>query len=118
MRVNLVELIGEDCLSLDEGEKLYQALYPEIKKGNPVELDFTGVKSIITPFLNACFGKLLEGFEKETLMEKINFCHISTEQLKKVNQFIDGADRRGTDTTLREMMTDMFEEDELGESGL
>jgi hypothetical protein len=37
-------------------------------KGYTVELDFEGVKLVLTPFLNTCFGKLLEQFGREVTM--------------------------------------------------
>ena len=115
MRVKLTELIGEKCESIDDGEKLYQAIHKEIQAGSAVELDFTGVRSIITPFLNASIGKLLDLFEKETLMEKLILCHISEDHLRRVNEFIDGKQQMNSEKTTLDMMKEMFAEDDLGD---
>ena len=117
MKIELFKLIGETGSSIDDGEKLYQPLYSELKNGSAVDLDFGGVKQIFTPFLNSSFGRLLNYFEKETLMEKINLCHIDEAHLRRVNEFIDRKEQMNTDAAAREMMQDMFEEDELSESG-
>jgi STAS-like domain of unknown function (DUF4325) len=115
MRVKLADVIGEKCESLDDGAKLYQAIHKELQSGAAVELDFSGVQSIITPFLNASIGNLLDLFEKETLMEKLVLCHISEDHLRRVNEFIDFKHQMNSDKTTREMMKDMFEEDDLGD---
>lgn len=115
MRVKLAEEIGEKCESLDDGAKLYQAIHKQIQNGAAVELDFSGVRSIITPFLNASIGKLLDIFEKETLMEKLVLCHISEDHLRRVNEFIDFKHQANSEKTTLEMMKDMFEEDDLGD---
>jgi peroxiredoxin family protein len=117
MRIELFKLVGETVSSIDDGEKLYKLLHPELKKGDSVDLDFGGVKQIFTPFLNSSFGRLLDHFEKETLMEKINLCHIDEAHLRRVNEFIDRKEQMNTDVAAREMMQDMFGEDELSESG-
>ena len=111
----MAELIGENCESIDDGGKLYQPLIEEMKNGRTVELDFTGVRSVITPFLNASIGKLLDLFEKETLMEKLILCHISPDHLRRINEFIDFRHRQNSEATTRELMQDMFEEDDLGD---
>jgi|GEM_PF-396289 len=115
MNIKMAELIGENCESIDDGEKLYQSLISELRNGRAVELDFTDVQSVITPFLNASIGKLLDLFEKETLMEKLVLCHISEDHLRRINEFIDFKHRKNLEATTRDLMRDLFEEDELGE---
>lgn len=118
MKVELVKLIGKNCESIDDGRKLHQVIHPEIVQGASVELDFAGVESIITPFLNASLGKLLDLFEKETLMQRLVLCHISEEHLKRVNEYIDRKDQQNLEATTRDLMVDLFEEDELSDSGM
>jgi len=115
MRVKLAEVIGEKCESIDDGGRLYQAIHEEIQNGRAVELDFSGVRSVITPFLNASIGKLLDLFEKETLMEKLILCHISEDHLRRVNEFIDFKYQMASDKTTLDMMKELFEEDDLGD---
>jgi uncharacterized protein DUF4325 len=115
MKIKMAELIGEKCESIDDGEKLYQMLISELRNGRAVELDFTGVHSVITPFMNASLGKLLDLFEKETLMEKLILCHISADHLRRVNEFIDFKHKKNLEVTTRELMQDLFAEDELGD---
>ena len=115
MRVQIEEVVGENCESIDDGSKLYQAIYKELQSGAAVELDFTGVRSVITPFLNASIGKLLDLYEKETLMEKLVLCHISQDHLRRVNEFIDFRHKMNSEKTTLEMMKELFEEDDMGD---
>jgi len=115
MRVQLIEAIGSECTSLDQGGKLYHLLLGELKEKKPVEVDFQGVKTLFSPFLMGSLGKLLEHFEKEALMQRLAFCNISPDQLKSVNEFIDRADARSTEQGDLQMMKELFEEDELGD---
>lgn len=115
MRIHLAELIGPHCTALGEGDTLYQRLYPEVKAGQSVELDFSGVHTLYSPFLMGSFGKLLQHFEKETLMQRLILCNISQENLKTVNEFIDRAEQRLTEENDSHSMQELFEEDELGD---
>jgi hypothetical protein len=76
------------------------------------------VKSILTPFLHNCIGKLLDEYQKETVMELLVLCNISTEQLKQVNLYIDRKDDEQNQSDSRNSMMELFEEDELGDTGL
>ena len=115
MRVQLIETIGSECISLDQGEKVYRLLFGELKEKKSVEVDFQGVQTLFSPFLMGSFGKLLGHFEKEALMQRLVLCNISPDHLKTVNEFIDRAEARSTEQGDLQMMKELFEEDELGD---
>jgi len=118
MKIKLVEHVGAHCASIDDGQKVYSMLAPEFQKGNPVELDFEEVQSILTPFLHNCIGRLLSEYEKETVMERLVLCNLSTEHLQQLNLYIDRKDQEQFQDDSRNSMMELFEEDELGDSGL
>lgn len=118
MRITLNELIGEHCQSVDQGQKLYRLIFPIIKEREGVEIDFAQVQSVLTPFLNAAFGKLFDFFHKDQLISLLSFRNISPEHLKKVNEYLDYVDRMDSDKLARETLEDMYEEDRLRDDGL
>ena len=77
MKINLADAVSENCFSIDDGQTLFDLVFPELKEGRSVEIAFNGVKSILTPFLHSSIGKLMESFSKEIVMEKLDFCNIS-----------------------------------------
>ncbi len=106
MKIRLSEHVGTHCASIDDGQKVYNLLASEFKKGNSVELDFQEVQSVLTPFLHNCIGKLLHEYQKET------------EHLKQVNLYIDRKDKEHFQNDSRNSLMELFEEDELGDIGL
>jgi hypothetical protein len=118
MKIRLSEHVGAHCASIDDGQKVYSMLAPEFQKGNPVELDFEEVQSILTPFLHNCIGRLLSEYEKETVMERLVLCNLSAEHLQQLNLYIDRKDQEQFQDDSRNSMMELFEEDELGDSGL
>ena len=118
MKINLASFISAQCASVDDGQVFFKKVYPEIKEGRSVKIDFEGVELILTPILHHSIGRLLEYFGKETVMEKLILCNISRDHLKHVNNYIDRTEQQQFQTDSRETLMELFEEDELGDSGL
>ena len=118
MKINLAKSIGVNCSSMDHRKEFFNRVYPELAAKRSVEIDFKEVGSILTPFLHTSIGKLLNYFAKETVMERLIFCNISREHLKQVNNYIDRTDQEKTQSDSREALMELFEEDELGDSGM
>jgi hypothetical protein len=115
MRIKLLDTIGPECVSLDQGRKLYDLLFKELKEKNTIEVDFQGIQTLYSPFLMGSLGKLLEHFDKEKLMQELVFCNTKSEHLKSVNEFIDRAETQLTEQGYLQTMKELFEEDELGD---
>ncbi len=115
MRIKLIDRIGAQCVSLDDGKTLYDEIFPEIKEKRSVELDFSNVELVFSPFLMGALGKLLNYFEIEIVMQRVILCNISEEHLKTVNDFLNRAEKQATEQSDHETMESLFEEDELGD---
>ena len=101
---------------MNDGAKVFKRIFPELEKGASVELDFQGVRSVLTPFLHASFGKLLQSFGKETVMTQVVLRNVSEEYLQRINQYIHRKDEEFTRNSQREFLQDMFEEDGLSDA--
>ena len=118
LRVFLEKTVGENCSSIDDGEKILNLIRPELIKGFSMELDFDGVKLVLTPFLNTCFGKLLEQFGREVTMTHVSMRNISQELLQRINNFINRKEEEFAQNHDRKILQEMFDEDGLVDSGL
>ena len=113
LRVLLEQTIGQNCASIDDGAKVFELISPELVKGLTVEIDFKGVTSILTPFLNSCFGKLLENFGKEKIMTNVAIRNVSEDFLRRINEFLDLKDKEYTQSSDQEILRELFDEDGL-----
>ena len=118
MRIFLEKKIGQNCASLDDGANVLQLISPELLKGSTVELDFKGVDLVLTPFINACFGKLLERCGKEMTMTHVIIRNVSNEVLRRINGFIAQKDVEFTESIERKIIQEMFDEDDLTDTSL
>ena len=118
LRIYLEKTVGENCSSIDDGIKVLHLISPELVKGASVEVDFKGVNSLLTPFLNACFGELLERFGREVTMTHVVLRNVSDEFLPRINGFIDRKEEESTRRIEREMLEELFDEDDLTDISL
>jgi len=118
LRVFLEKTVGPNCSSIDDGETILGLIRPELTKGYTVELDFKDVKLVLTPFLNACFGKLLEEFGSEVTMTHVSMRNISDELLQRINNFINRKEEEFIRNRDRTILQEMFDEDGLVDSGM
>ena len=118
LRVFLGKTVGPNCSSIDDGEKVLCLIRPELVKGFTVELDFKGVKLVLTPFLNTCFGKLLEQFGSEVTTTHVSMRNISRELLQRINNFINRKEEEFTQNHDQKMLQEMFDDDGLVDSDL
>lgn len=59
MKYHICKIVGQNCITLQDGQKVYDAIYPELKAGHPVELDFAEVEIFASPFFNFAIGHLM-----------------------------------------------------------
>ncbi len=74
---NIGTLIGKTCMTPDDGTKVYELTYPELRAEHPVELDFAGVEIFASPFFNFAIGQLLRDISPDTLKRLLKFSHLN-----------------------------------------
>ncbi len=67
MRILVREIVGENAVTLEDGQEIFDQIRPELGRNGPVELDFSGVAVVSCPFLNAAIGQLLKDLRPEEL---------------------------------------------------
>jgi hypothetical protein len=67
MKYDVHQLVGENAITLDDGQRVFDLIHPELAAGRPVELDFTRVGVYASPFFNAALGQLLRDLKPEDL---------------------------------------------------
>lgn len=63
----------ESCYSNEDGEKIYNLIYKELKDGRKITISFEGVNSVTSSFVNTSFIELLNDFTFEYIKNSIEF---------------------------------------------
>lgn len=77
MKCVVHEIVGEDAITFDDGQSVFDRIKPELDANHEVVLDFDGVSVFASPFFNAAIGQLLKNIKPEDLnrllrIEKLN----------------------------------------------
>lgn len=109
--VRVVALAGDTCITLDQGEPIYQTVHRALEGGNTVTLDFEGVSLCASPFLNGAIGRLLKDFKPETLEAHLQVENASPVTLRLMRRVIDNAKRYYNDPASRSALDAILDEE-------
>ena len=71
MKLRVHDLIGELCMTYEDGETLLAKLRPALIDHPQVEVDFEGTRVHMTPFFNGSLVALLQDYHLEDLRQKL-----------------------------------------------
>ncbi|CAZ87328.1 hypothetical protein THI_3664 [Thiomonas arsenitoxydans] len=69
--------------SYEDGDVIFRLILPPVMEGQRVEVDFTGITSVPSAFVNAAFVRLLEQVSLERAREVLTFVQ-STRQINEL----------------------------------
>jgi hypothetical protein len=101
MNLDIVTFIGENCITVEDGERLYQRIHPAILQGDTVDLDFSDVKIFASPFFNASIGQLLKDLPAEQLRSRLHFKGLSQHGDHVLRRVIENAKKYYTNPHFR-----------------
>ena len=79
MKLEVKSLIGERCVTSEDGQRVYDEIYPKLAAGESVCLDFEDVKVFASPFFNFAIGQLLKDLEPENLNQLLQRENITSD---------------------------------------
>lgn len=91
MHIMVKDLVGENAMTLDDGEMIYARIHAPLVQGENVSLDFDGVQVFASPFFNAGVGRLLGELPSETLNVRLRFEHLSDFGVRVLRRVIENA---------------------------
>ncbi len=74
--ISIIDLVGENCINAEDGQKLYDLIHPQLKANKHVEIDFDGVKICASPFFNFGIGQLLKDLSASSLNELLEISNL------------------------------------------
>jgi len=104
------EIIGNFAIAFDDGQTLYNLIYPQLKKGDTVELDFENVKIFASAFFNYAIGQLLRDIEPDTLNRQLKFINLTAVGENTLRQVIKNAKRYYTEPQHKKAVDEVLEE--------
>ena len=94
-----------------DGEKIYNMIHDPLSSNQNVILDFSGVKAVASPFLNAAIGQLLEWCDSDRLEKHLSYESLNTQRLKTIQRVIENAKAYYSDSNERDIIDQILLEE-------
>jgi hypothetical protein len=107
MKYKVYQLIGENCMSRDAAQQIYNLIHPQLQAGKSVELDFTDVRRFLSVFFNIAIGQLLRDIKAENLEQLLVVSNLSPLGQQTYDNVIENAKRYYSDEEYREAVDEM-----------
>lgn len=92
LRIDIAEVVGDGiCVSVEDGQKIYELIKDAIEKDHRVVLSFANVTDLTSAFLNAAIGQLYGKFEEDVVQSKLSIENIHQEEIDILKRVVDRA---------------------------
>jgi len=104
MKLSVFDLVGANCVTYGDGQKVYDLVHRELQRGRPVELDFAGVRVLVSLFLNAAIGRLLEDTSSEDLNRLLIISNLPPGGVETIRHVIENSNNYYHNPQVREAL--------------
>ena len=106
MNIKVITLTGEHCISVDDGQKIFDLVHPLLVKGEDVTLDFTDIHVCASPFFNTAIGQLLKDIPIEKLQAHLHITNLTPYGNQVAKKVISNAKEYYTNPNLQKAIDD------------
>lgn len=111
MRLVIRDMIGgEDAITPEDGQRVYDEIHPALNKAESVQLDFTGVKVFASPFFNAAVGQLMKDLKPDDLNRLLRLENLAPAGVSVLRRVIENAKRYYAEPNYREAQIRVLKE--------
>jgi hypothetical protein len=109
MNVNVKDLVGEVCMTYEDGAKIHSAYRAAFDLGETVQLDFAGTRIFVSRFFNAAVGQLLQKYSKDEVQWRLIPVNLPFAGAAPLRQSIDNAERYYRDPNFQTTLDSVLE---------
>ncbi len=114
MELSLLGFVGQNCITMQDGERVFEKIFPELKAGYDVELDFAGVGVSASPFFNAAIGRLLQDIQPDALNKLLHIANLNGVGMTVLRRVIENSKEYYSNPALREVLDEILSEQAEG----
>jgi hypothetical protein len=110
MQCTVHEIVGENAITLDDGQGVYDQIQAALSAGQVVELDFAGVEVFASPFFNAAIGQLLRDHSADALNRLLRITGLNSAGYDVLRRVIENSKRYYASADYREAQSRVLRE--------
>ncbi|WP_043589479.1 STAS-like domain-containing protein [Geminisphaera colitermitum] len=94
-------IVGEVCMTREDGQKLHDHYRGLLDAGEMVKLDFAGTTTFVSAFFNTAVGQLLRDYTRDQLKTRLLFANVPAAATRPLQRSIEQAERYYSDSNYR-----------------
>ncbi len=110
MKHEILTLICKYCITPEDGQKVYDLVYPQLLADQLLELDFVGVEIFAAPFFNFAIGQLLRDIQPEKLNRLLKVSNLNQVGKQILKLVIENSKRYYSDPDFRNRLDQVISE--------
>jgi len=110
LKLSIYELVGENCITKEDGQKVFDEIYPVLKSRNQVVLDFSKVNIFASPFFNFSIGQLFKDFSLEEIKALLETKSLSQDGNNVLERVIDNSIKYYSNDRAMEIQNEVIKE--------
>ena len=92
MTVRVHDIVGGPlCVSIEDGQRLHDKIFPLLNAGTPLVLSFERVDTLISAFLNAAIGQLYGELPEDRLRDLLSVKNMNEDDRVILKRVVDNA---------------------------
>lgn len=113
VKIKVADVIGSNLgVSSEDGGAVFKKIQIALEARQAVDLDFTGIDMLISAFLNAAVGKLVENLSIEEIHQRVEFSGMEDGDRELLEKVLENAFRYYEDPDRFRKLLEMEEADE------
>jgi hypothetical protein len=110
VRYRVREITGSFAITPENGQKLYEQIYPVLLAGKDIELDFDGIKVFASAFFNFAVGQLLKDLSPDALNQQLYITGLNDNGQNVLRRVIENAKRYYSEPNYQQAVNSVMEE--------
>jgi hypothetical protein len=110
VRYRVREITGSFAITPENGQKLYEQIYPVLLAGKDIELDFDGIKVFASAFFNFAVGQLLKDLSPDALNQQLYITGLNDNGQNVLRRVIENAKRYYSEPNYQKAVNSVMEE--------
>lgn len=81
MNIKILELVGDRATDMKQGDEIYKLIVQGFQNKEKVYVDFEGLTTVLSTFLNNAIGTLYKDYESEFLNANLNIINLCDDDM-------------------------------------
>lgn len=81
MTIRIVDYVGDRATDMKQGDEIYNLIIAGFSKNEIVDIDFSGMTTILSTFLNNAIGKLYKDYDSEFLNKNLKIQNLNDDDM-------------------------------------